>query len=92
MVDAVQPGYLAYVDLSATMNGGTAGVSFAGSTITASYSAVNGPLPVGASVVLRFRAVIAAGLAMMLAVRAFLMDQLDREVVSTATSLDEKWT
>ena len=63
-LDAVQPGYLAYVDLSATMNGGTAGVSFAGSTITASYSAVNGPLPVGASVVLRFRAVIAAGLAM----------------------------
>jgi uncharacterized repeat protein (TIGR01451 family) len=63
-LDAAQPGYLAYVDQSATMNGTATGVSFTGTTITANYSLVNGPLPAGATVVLRFRAVIAAGLAM----------------------------
>ncbi|MGB5131586.1 MAG: SdrD B-like domain-containing protein, partial [Steroidobacteraceae bacterium] len=62
-LDASQPGQLAYVAGSATMNGSTAGVSFAGSTITASYSAVNGPLQPGESVVLRFRATLDAGLA-----------------------------
>jgi len=63
-LDAVQPGYLAYVDQSATMNGGLAGISVTGTTIRADYSADNGPLATGATVVLRFRATIAAGLAM----------------------------
>jgi len=62
-LDAVQPGQLAYVAGSATMNGSAAGVAFAGSTITASYSSVHGPLQPGESVTLRFRAVIDAGLA-----------------------------
>jgi len=63
-LDAVQPGYLVYVDQSATMNGGTAGISVTGTTIRADYSAGNGPLEPGGTVVLRFRATIAAGLAM----------------------------
>jgi uncharacterized repeat protein (TIGR01451 family) len=63
-LDASQPGQLAYVAGSATMNGSTLGVSFAGSTITADYSAaVNGPLQPGESVVLRFRATLDPGLA-----------------------------
>ena len=62
-LDASQTGYLAYVDQSATMNGATTGVSFAGTTITADYAAVNGNLEPGETVVLRFRATIAAGLA-----------------------------
>ncbi|HXV74686.1 MAG TPA: hypothetical protein VD788_00075 [Candidatus Polarisedimenticolaceae bacterium] len=57
-LDAVQPGQLTYVDLSATMNGSATGVSFAGSTITADYDAVNGPLAPGEAVVLRFRAIL----------------------------------
>jgi uncharacterized repeat protein (TIGR01451 family) len=59
-----QPGQLAYVDQSATVNGSTAGVSFAGSTITVNYSAVNGPLPSGGVVELRFRATLSANLAL----------------------------
>jgi len=62
-LDASQPGRLAYVDMSATMNDSAAGVSFAGSTITADYSSVNGQLEPGEPVVLRFRAVIDSGLA-----------------------------
>ena len=62
-LDASQTGYLAYVDQSATMNGSTTGVSFAGTTITADYGAANGNLEPGATVVLRFRATIAPGLA-----------------------------
>lgn len=62
-LDANQPGYLAYVAGSATLNGGTAGVSFAGSLITADYAATYGELAPGATVVLRFRATLAAGLA-----------------------------
>ncbi len=58
------PGQLAYVNGSATLNGLTAGVSFAGSTITANYAAVNGPLPPGETVVLRFRATLDPGLAL----------------------------
>jgi uncharacterized repeat protein (TIGR01451 family) len=61
-LDATQPGQLAYVDLSATMNGSAAGVSFAGSTITANYAAINGPLEPGEAVVLRFRAILDPGL------------------------------
>ena len=62
-LNASQPGQLAYVNGSATMNGSPAGVTFAGSTITANYGAVNGPLEPGEVVVLRFRAILAAGLA-----------------------------
>jgi len=62
-LDASQPGQLAYVAGSATMNGSAAGVTFAGSTITANYSAANGPLQPGQTVVLRFRAVLDPGLA-----------------------------
>src|SRR5215831_16603461 len=38
-----------------TMNGSTAGVTVAGSVLTANYSAVNGPLPPGQSIDVRFR-------------------------------------
>ena len=62
-LDAVQPGEIAYVNGSATMNGSTAGVSFAGTTITANYAAVNGPLAPGGVVLLRFRAILNPSLA-----------------------------
>ncbi len=45
------------------MNGSPAGVSVVGPLITADYSAVYGPLAAGATVVLRFRALLDAGLA-----------------------------
>ncbi len=57
------PGYLAYVDQSATLNGQMNGVTFAGSTLTADYSTNYGPLEPGQSVILRFRAVINPNLA-----------------------------
>jgi uncharacterized repeat protein (TIGR01451 family) len=57
-----QPGQLAYVNGSATMNGSTAGVTVAGSTITASYATAVGALDPGAVVVLRFRATLAPSL------------------------------
>jgi large repetitive protein len=57
-LDASQPGQLAYVNASATMNGSSAGVSFAGSTITADYASTYGPLEPGETVVLRFRAIL----------------------------------
>jgi uncharacterized repeat protein (TIGR01451 family) len=44
------------------MNGAAAGVTVAGSVITANYSAVNGPLQPGQSIDLRFRAQIAAAI------------------------------
>jgi uncharacterized repeat protein (TIGR01451 family) len=62
-LDAPQPGRLAYVNGSATMNGSSAGVTFSGSTITASHAAVGGALEPGGIVVLRFRATLASGLA-----------------------------
>ena len=62
-LDAAQPGYLAYVDQSATLNGIATGVSVAGTMITANYSRCTARCQPGATVVLRFRAVIAAGLA-----------------------------
>src|SRR5262249_43453893 len=57
-----QPGQLAYVNGSATINGSTAGVTFAGSTITASYGSASGPLAPGAVVVLKFRATLNSNL------------------------------
>ena len=62
-LDAPQPGGLAYVSGSATMNGSPAGVSIAGATITANYGATAGALEPGGIVVLRFRAILASGLA-----------------------------
>jgi uncharacterized repeat protein (TIGR01451 family) len=53
-------GRLTLVNPAPTMNGATAGVTVAGSVITANYSAVNGPLQPGQSIDLRFRAQIAA--------------------------------
>ena len=57
------PGYLTYVDQSATLNGLTDGVTVVGPVITADYYAAYGPLAPNASVVLRFRAVLNANLA-----------------------------
>jgi uncharacterized repeat protein (TIGR01451 family) len=62
-LDASQPGQLTYVNGSATLNGVTTGVTFAGATITANYSAADGPLGPGETAVLRFRATLATGLA-----------------------------
>ena len=55
-------GNLTFVNPAATMNGSTAGVTIAGSILTANYSAVNGPLQPGQSIDVRFRVQIAAGL------------------------------
>ncbi len=62
-LDMNAPGYLTYVDQSATLNGATAGVTVVGSLLTADYSALNGPLAPGEAVVLRFRATISPNLA-----------------------------
>ncbi len=62
-LDAPVPGQMAYVASSATLNGAAAGVSFAGSTLTADYAAAYGPLAPGAAAVLRFRATLDPGLA-----------------------------
>jgi uncharacterized repeat protein (TIGR01451 family) len=59
---ANQSGQLSYVAGSAAMNGSTAGVSVAGTTITANHGATAGALAPGATVTLRFRAVLAANL------------------------------
>jgi uncharacterized repeat protein (TIGR01451 family) len=56
------PGQLSYVAASATMNGSAAGVSFAGSTITADYASAYGPLDPGETVIVRFRALLDPGL------------------------------
>jgi len=52
------PGYLTYVDQSATMNGLVDGVNVAGTLITADYFTEYGALDPSQEVVLRFRAVI----------------------------------
>lgn len=53
---------VSYVAASATLNGTTAGVTVAGSVITADYAAAHGTLAPGATAQLRFRVQIAAGL------------------------------
>jgi hypothetical protein len=58
-LNASQPGQLAYVNQSATVNGSAAVVSFAGSTITVNY---NGQLEPGGVVVLKFRATLNSNL------------------------------
>jgi len=57
------PGQLAYVNLSATLNGSATGVTVTGTLITADYFGTFGPLAPLQSIVLRFRATVAAGLA-----------------------------
>jgi uncharacterized repeat protein (TIGR01451 family) len=57
-LNALQPGQLTYVNGSATINGLAPGASFAGSTITANYASVFGPLQPGEAAVLRFRAIL----------------------------------
>jgi uncharacterized repeat protein (TIGR01451 family) len=52
------PGYLTYVDQSATLNGLMDGVTFTGTTLTADYFTEYGPLNPGQTAVLRFRAII----------------------------------
>ena len=52
------PGYLSYVDQSATLNGLATGVTVTGTLITADYFTDYGPLEPGQEVVLRFRAII----------------------------------
>jgi uncharacterized repeat protein (TIGR01451 family)/fimbrial isopeptide formation D2 family protein len=55
-LDEVNPGYITYVDQSATLNGLTTGVSVAGQVITADYFDNYGPLMPGEFVTLRFQA------------------------------------
>lgn len=62
-LDMNGPGYLTFVDQSATLNGSTAGISIAGPVLTADYFTNYGPLAPGATAVLRFRARIAPSLA-----------------------------
>ena len=57
-LNASQPGQLAYVNGSATINGLASGASFAGSTITANYASFIGPLQPGETAVLRFRTIL----------------------------------
>ena len=57
-LDETDPGYLAYVDQSATLNGLPIGVSVAGQIITADYFTDYGPLEPGEFVTLRFQATI----------------------------------
>jgi uncharacterized repeat protein (TIGR01451 family) len=62
-LDVPNPGYLAYVAGSATLNGSANGVTVAGQLITADFSTLNGPLAPGRTILLRFRAVLNANLA-----------------------------
>jgi uncharacterized repeat protein (TIGR01451 family)/fimbrial isopeptide formation D2 family protein len=61
-LDVPNPGYLAYVDQSATMNGLANGVVVNGNVIQADYFTEYGALDPDQTVVLRFRAVINANL------------------------------
>jgi len=55
-LDEPTPGQLVYEDLTATLNGGTAGIDVSGPVILADYSSEYGPLPPGQVFVLRFQA------------------------------------
>src|SRR5882757_2514491 len=62
-ISSAGAGRLTFVNPPApTMNGSPAGVTVAGTVLTANYSAINGPLQPGQSIDVRFRAQIAAGL------------------------------
>jgi uncharacterized repeat protein (TIGR01451 family) len=62
-LDMNGPGYLTFVNQSASLNGSAIGISIAGQVLTADYSTSYGPLAPGATAVLRFRATIAPTLA-----------------------------
>ena len=55
-------GRLTFMNPPTTMNGSAAGISIAGSVLTADYSTVYGPLQPGQSIDVRFRVQIASGL------------------------------
>jgi len=57
-LSAASPGYLTYVDGTATLDGSPAGVSVSGTQLTADFAVLYGSLAPDASTVLRFRAVI----------------------------------
>ncbi len=57
------PGYLTFVDQSWSLNGSTTGITVAGSLLTADYSTTYGALQPGRTILLRFRAVLDANLA-----------------------------
>jgi uncharacterized repeat protein (TIGR01451 family) len=57
------PGYLTFVDQSWTLNGSTTGITVSGSLLTADYSTTYGALQPGREILLRFRAVLEASLA-----------------------------
>jgi uncharacterized repeat protein (TIGR01451 family) len=61
-LSATGAGRLTFVNSTATMNGSAAGVTIAGSLLTADYSSGYGPLQPGQSIDVRFRANIASGL------------------------------
>src|SRR5215831_14863393 len=62
-ISSAGAGRLTFVNPPApTMNGSTAGVTVAGSVLTADYSTSNGPLQPGQSIDVKFRVQIAAGL------------------------------
>ena len=62
-ISSAGAGNLTFVNPPApTMNGSPAGVTVAGTVLTANYSAVNGPLQPGQSIDVRFRVQIAAGI------------------------------
>jgi hypothetical protein len=58
-----QAGYLAFVNGSYLMNGSANGITVAGSLLTADYSTTYGPLQPGRSILVRFRVVLNANLA-----------------------------
>ena len=58
-----QAGYLEFVNGSYTLNGATDGITIAGSLLTADYSTTYGALQPGRTIILRFRAVLNANLA-----------------------------
>src|SRR4030095_5463303 len=62
-LDMNGPGYLTFVNQSASLNGSATGISIAGQVLTADYATSYGPLAPGATAVLRFRATIAPTLA-----------------------------
>jgi uncharacterized repeat protein (TIGR01451 family) len=62
-LDMNGPGYLTFVNQSASLNGTATGISIAGQVLTADYSTNYGPLAPGATAVLRFRTTIAPALA-----------------------------
>ena len=57
-LDEVTPGYITYVDMTATLNGLVNGIAVAGSLITADYFNEYGALDPGEQAVLKFRAII----------------------------------